>query len=110
MIRASVPSRSSLFRKYFLVLFAAVVVPLLAAGASEAWFGYRDQRAQVNGLLGAEARLAAAKIQNFIEGIRDQLAWTVQLPWTEGPDERRRIDALRLLRQVHAVVSLTLTD
>ena len=104
------PARGSLFRKYFLVLFAAVVVPLLAAGASEAWFGYRDQRTHLNNLLGAEARLAAAKIQNFIDDIRDQLAWTVQLPWTEGADERRRIDALRLLRQVPAVVSLTLVD
>src|SRR5215211_6385932 len=110
MTRSPLPSRGSLFRKYFLVLFAAVVVPLLAAGASEAWFGYRDQRAHLNDLLGAEARLAAAKIQNFIEDIRDQLAWTVQLPWTEGLDERRRIDALRLLRQVPAVVSLTLVD
>src|SRR5215207_7703371 len=105
-----IPPRGSLFRKYFLVLFAAVVVPLLAAGASEAWFGYRDQRVQLNELLGAEARLAAAKIQNFIEDIREQLGWTVQLPWTDGPDERRRIDALRLLRQVPAVVSLTLVD
>src|SRR3954447_25559797 len=104
------PARGSLFRKYFLVLFAAVVVPLLAAGASEAWFGYRDQRTHLNNLLGAEARLAAAKIQNFIDDIRDQLAWTVQLPWTEGADERRRIDAQRLLRQVPAVVSLTLVD
>src|SRR3954453_10480346 len=78
------PARGSLFRKYFLVLFAAVVVPLLAAGASEAWFGYRDQRTHLNNLLGAEARLAAAKIQNFIDDIRDQLAWTVQLPWTGG--------------------------
>jgi len=110
MIRPPLPSRGSLFRKYFLVLFAAVVVPLLAAGASEAWFGYRDQRVQLNELLGAEARLAAAKIQNFIEDIREQLGWTVQLPWTEGLDERRRIDALRLLRQVPAVVSLTLVD
>jgi class 3 adenylate cyclase len=34
----------------------------------------------------------------------------VQLPWSEEPDERRRIDALRLLRQVPAIVSLTLVD
>ena len=110
MIRASVRSGGSLFGKYFLVLFTAVVVPLLAAGASEAWLGYRDQRAHLNALLRAEARLAAAKIQNFIEGIKDQLAWAVQLPWTEGPDESHRIDALRLMRQVPAVVSLTLVD
>ncbi|AZO76660.1 MULTISPECIES: adenylate/guanylate cyclase domain-containing protein [unclassified Bosea (in: a-proteobacteria)] len=102
--------RSSLFAKYFIALFAAVVVPLLVAGGSEAWFGHRDQRARLNDLLEAEARSAAAKIQDFLDGIRDQLAWTVQLPWSDGAAERRRLDAFRLLRQVPAVVSLTFVD
>lgn len=102
--------RSSLFAKYFIALFAAVVVPLLVAGGSEAWFGHRDQKARLNDLLEAEARSAAAKIQDFLDGIRDQLAWTVQLPWSDSADERRRLDAFRLLRQVPAVVSLTLVD
>ncbi|MGO4736019.1 adenylate/guanylate cyclase domain-containing protein [Bosea sp. 2KB_26] len=102
--------RTSLFRKYFLALFAAVALPLLIAGGSEAWFGYHDQRARLNDLLDAEARGAAAKIQDFMEGIRDQLGWMVQLPWSENTDERRRLDALRLLRQVPAVVSLRLID
>ncbi len=102
--------RSSLFAKYFLALFAAVVVPLLVAGGSEAWFGHHDQRARLNDLLDAEARSAAAKIKDFMDGIGDQLAWTVQLPWSESADERRRLDAFRLLRQVPAVVSLTLVD
>lgn len=102
--------RTSLFRKYFLALFAAVALPLLIAGGSEAWFGYHDQRARLNDLLDAEARGAAAKIQDFMEGIRDQLGWMVQLPWSEATDERRRLDALRLLRQVPAVVSLRLID
>lgn len=99
-----------LFRKYFLVLFLAVVIPLTANGISEAWFGYRDQRARLDQLLGVEARSAASKIQNFLDGITGQLGWLVQLPWSEEPDERRRIDALRLLRQVPAIVSLTLVD
>ena len=105
-----VARRTSLFKKYFLALFAAVVVPLLIAGGSEAWFGYDDQRARLNDLLQAEARAAAAKIQDFIEGIRDQLGWTVQLPWSDNADERHRLDALRLLRQVPAVESLSLVD
>src|SRR5918993_5526354 len=104
------PRFRGLFRKYFLVLFLAVVIPLAANGVSEAWFGYRDQRARLNQLLGVEARSAAARIQGFIDSITNQLGWLVQLPWTEEPDERRRIDALRLLRQVPAIVSLTLVD
>ena len=86
------------------------MVPLLIAGGSEAWFGYRDQRARLNDLLNAEARLAAVKIEDFLDGIRDQLGWTVQLPWSEESGERHRLDALRLLRQVPAVESLTLVD
>lgn len=100
----------SLFSKYFLALFAAVVMPLLIAGGSQAWLGYHDRRADLNDLLDAEARAAAARIQDFLEGIRDQLGWTVQLPWSEHADERRRLDALLLLRQVPAVLSLGLVD
>jgi class 3 adenylate cyclase len=99
-----------LFQKYFLVLFLAVVIPLATNGVSEAWFGYRDQRTRLDQLLSVEARAAAAKIQGFLDGITNQLGWLVQLPWTDEPDERRRIDALRLLRQVPAIVSLTLID
>jgi len=110
MARPSVAPRRSLFTKYFCALFAAVVAPLLIAGGSEAWFGYHDQRARLNDVLDAEARLAAVKIQDFIEGIRDQLAWTLQLPWSESTDERRRLDALGLLRQAPAVISLSLID
>jgi adenylate cyclase len=104
------PRRRSLFWKYFATLFAAVVVPLLIAGASEAWLGYRDERARLNDILNAEARLAAVKIEDFIDGIREQLGWTVQLPWSEGSGERHRLDALGLLRQVPAVENLTLVD
>src|SRR5215204_6510647 len=99
-----------LFQKYFLALFLAVVVPLSASGLSDAWFGYRDQRTRLTQLLGVEARSAASKIDGFLDGITAQLGWLVQLPWTEESDERRRIDALRLLRQVPAIVSLTLVD
>jgi class 3 adenylate cyclase len=104
------PARQTLFRKYFTALFAAVGIPLLIGGGLEAWFGYRDQRDQLSRLLEAEARGAAARIETFVDEIGDQLGWMVHLPWTEQTEERRRIDALRLLRQVPAIVSLTLVD
>src|SRR5258705_5250338 len=108
---ASAPRpRRPLFQKYFTALFVAVVVPLLANGASEAWFGYRDQREVLSQRLHAEARSAAGKIQGFLADITDQLQWTVQLPWRDGMDERHRFDVLRLMRQVPAVVEVTLVD
>ncbi len=102
--------RWPLFRKYFLALFAAVLVPLLISGASEAWFGYRDQRALLESRLSVEASAAAGRIQDFLDGIRDQMGWAVQLPWTEVNAEGHRVDALRLLRQVPAIVDIALLD
>ena len=102
--------RRPLFRKYFLALFAAVVIPLLASGASEAWFGYNDRRALLDQRLRLESAAAASKIQDFLDGIREQMQWAVQLPWTDGGDERHRFDALRVLRQVPAIVDLALVD
>jgi adenylate cyclase len=108
-LRFARPHRS-LFQKYFLVLFVAVVVPLIINGASDAWFGYRDQRANLSSRLRAEADSAARQIQAFLDDIRAQMDWTVQLPWTEGLDERHQFDALRLLRQAPAITEVTLVD
>ena len=61
-----------------MVLFAAVIVPMAASGISDAWFSYRDQRAMLSALLRVETRSAAGRIQSFLDGIKDQLGWTVQ--------------------------------
>ena len=102
--------RRSLFMKYFVTLFVAVVMPLMLGSATEAWFAFRDNRFDLNELLQVEARSAADRIQAFTDGIRDQLGWVVQFPWTTGEDDRRRVDGLRLLQQVPAIVSLSLVD
>src|SRR5215472_1340088 len=100
----------SLFQKYLFVLFLAVAIPLVINGVVEAWFGYRDQRATLDQLLGVHATSSAGEIHDFLHGITNDLGWLVQLPWTDEPDERRRTEALRLFRQAPAIVSLTLLD
>ncbi len=102
--------RRSLFRKYFLVLFIVVSVPLLTTGLSDAWFGYRDQRALLNSLLRSEANSAAARIETFLDTIKNQLSWTVRLNWSADTRDQHRFDALGVLRQVPAVISITLVD
>jgi adenylate cyclase len=102
--------RRPLFVKYFVTLFVAVVVPLMLGAVSDAWFDYRDQRLHLNEVLQVESRSAADRIETFIDGIRDQLGWVVQFPWTQGEEDRRRIDALRLLQQVPAIASIALVD
>ena len=102
--------RRSLFFKYFATLFVAAVVPLVLGAAVEASFGYRDLRRQISEVLQAEARGAAGRIDAFTDEIRDQLGWVVQFPWAQGDDDLHRIDALRLLQQVPAIVSISLCD
>ena len=102
--------RRPLFQKYFAALFVAVLVSLLANAASEAWFGYRDQRVMLQQRLRAEARTAAGKIRFFLDVVTQQLQWTVLLPWRDGSDETHRFDVLRLLHQVPAVLDVTLVD
>jgi class 3 adenylate cyclase len=102
--------RRSLFIKYFVTSFVAVVLPLLLGAIGEDWFDYRDRRLHLNELLQAEARSAADRIQTFIDGIRDQIGWVVQFPWSDGEDDAHKIDAERLLQQVPAIVSITLVD
>ena len=61
-------------------------------------------------MLAIEARSAASRIQSFLDGIKDQLGWMVEMPWADDADESHRIDAFRLLRQVPAINELILVD
>ena len=93
-----------------MVLFIAVGIPLFAKGVSDAWFGYHDQRGLLNARLRTEAALAASKIDNFLVGIKDQLKWGVRQDWSLDSQDQHRFDALGVLRQVPAVISITLVD
>ena len=102
--------RRSLFQKYFAVSFIAVVVPMVANGFGDAWFGYRDQRVMLDLLLRTQAASAAATIEGFFDRIEDQLASTVQQDWSASTGEQHRLAALGVLRRVPAIVSITLVD
>ncbi|MBV9705373.1 MAG: HAMP domain-containing protein, partial [Methylobacteriaceae bacterium] len=102
--------RWSLFQKYFAALFTAVVLSLIANGASEAWFGYYDETALLQEMLIVQARSAADRIQSFLDGIKGQLGWMVQLPWSDDAEESHQIDAYRLLRQLPAITEIILVD
>ena len=102
--------RRSLFLKYFVVLLAVVVVPLAVMGCADAWFGFRDRRATLDVLLRVEAGAGAARIRSFLDQIGGQLGWTLQRPWSSGEAEQHRIDALRVLKQTPAIVSIALID
>jgi signal transduction histidine kinase len=102
--------RSRLFRKYVVLFVIVVCVALLANGSSEIWFSYQDHKSSLFRIQQEQAEAAAGKISQFVQGIEAQLGWTVQLPWAATTLEQRRVDALRLLRQVPAIAEVMLLD
>jgi signal transduction histidine kinase len=103
--------RTRLFRKYILLFVAAIGTAVVAGGALEIWFGYRDQVLSQERLQEATAAGAASAIQGFMADIESQLGWATHLPWSD-PElvEQRRLDGLRLLRQVPAISELRLVN
>ena len=102
--------RSRLFVKYVALLVTVVVLALVANGAFEVWFSYREQKASLISIQHQQAQAAADKIEEFITQIESQVGWTTQLPWSDGTLDQRRFDALRLLRQVPAITELAQID
>jgi len=120
-VRASEPSlgttaitstspRGRLFRKYALLFAGIVSAALVANGLPDIWFAYREQKALLIRIQREQADAAAAKISHFVKEIEGQLGWTAQQAWSAGNIEQRRLEALRLLRQVPAITELTLLD
>jgi signal transduction histidine kinase len=103
--------RGRLFRKYVALFVTVVCVALLANGLLEVWFSYQEHKASLVRIQREQAQAAAAKIEQFIKEIQNQIGWTTQLPWSAGAAiEQRRFDALRLLRQVPAITEIAELD
>ena len=99
-----------LFRKYVALFIAVVCVALITNGAFEVYFSYQEHKAALIRIQREQAAAAAKEIDQFIEGIKSQVGWTTQLPWSAGTIEARRFDGLRLLRQVPAITELAQLD
>src|ERR1700732_5137323 len=102
--------RGRLFRKYVALFVAVVSVALLANGLFEIWFAYREHQDALVRIQREQAGAAAGKIGQFVKEIESQLGWTTQLPWSTATLEQRRVDALRLLKQVPAITELAQLD
>lgn len=107
---AEVQSRGRLFRKYVTLFAAVVAVALIANGAIEAWFSYREQQALLIRMQRQQAETAAARIEQFIKEIENQMGWMTQLPWSASTLDEWQFDSARLLRQVPAITELSRID
>jgi len=96
--------RGQLFRKYFLLILALVCGALIISGGISLYFSYEENKEALASLQREKAAGAAARIEQFVKEIENQVAWTTLLSQTgEGADalEPRKFDFVRLGKLVH---------
>lgn len=102
--------RSALARRYTGSFVAVVALPLLAYGLISATLTWGQQREALAQVQAAQADASALRIVHFLREIEGQLANLTALPWQPGATAQRRLDALRVMRQVPAITDLVLLD
>ena len=104
--------RGRLFWKYVVVIVALVTTLLVASGGVELWFSYQESRDALVSLQREKAAAAAGRIEAFIREIERQMGWTTLPLLASGGAalEQRRIDFVRLQRQVPPITDLQYLD
>jgi two-component system, NtrC family, sensor kinase len=103
-------ARGSLFRKYVIYFVVLVSAALVVSGMVGMYFTYQESKAALLDLQREKAGAAASRIDAYVQEIEHQLGW-MRLPQIGGSSiEQRRIDFLKLLRQVPAITDLSYLD
>jgi signal transduction histidine kinase/HAMP domain-containing protein len=104
--------RRRLFWKYVAVIVVLVTTLLVASGGVELWFSYQESRDALVALQREKAAAAAGRIEAFIREIERQMGWTTLPLLASGAAalEQRRIDFVRLQRQVQPITDLQYLD
>jgi signal transduction histidine kinase len=98
--------RGRLFRKYLLLILTLVTGALLASGGISLYFTYQETKTALANLQHEKAIAAAARIEQYIRTIEQQLKFAA-LPQLDPADaELRRIEFLKLLRQAPEVTDI----
>ena len=100
--------RWRLFPKYASLIIALVGGVLIASGAVSVYFSWREIQDNLVALQAEKAQGAATRIEQYVLDIEHQLGWTAfpRLDAAGDPVEQRRIEYLKLLRQVPAITEL----
>ncbi|MEO5881556.1 MAG: cache domain-containing protein, partial [Caldimonas sp.] len=104
--------RWRLFPKYALLIIALVGGMLIASGAISIYSAWLENRRNLIALQEEKAQAAATRIEQYILDIEHQLGWSALPTANTGADllEQRRIDYLKLLRQVPAITEAAWID
>jgi GAF domain-containing protein/HAMP domain-containing protein/anti-sigma regulatory factor (Ser/Thr protein kinase) len=98
-----------LFRKYLLLILSLVTIALLASGVIGIYFSYQENKSALASLQHEKALAAAARIEQYITGIEQQLKYAA-LPQISADVELRRIEFVKLLRQVPGITDIVQVD
>lgn len=107
-----IPRGSRLPRKYATMILALVGGALVISSAIGAYFSYQEMRAGLLALGREKAESAAGRIDQFVREIERQIGWTTLPHASSGVDalEMRRLDFVKLLRQVPAITEVVEID
>jgi signal transduction histidine kinase len=102
--------RGRLFRKYLLLIMALVSVAMLTSGGVGQYFWHKETYAALADLQREKAIGAASRIEQYITQVARQVGFAA-LPQLGAADaELRRIEFLKLLRQVPEVTDIAYID
>ncbi len=102
--------RGRLFRKYVLLILALVCGALLISGGIGIYFSYQENKVALSSLQREKAVAAAARIEQFIRQIEQQLAFAALPQLGADGIEQRRIEFLKLQRLVPAITDTVQID
>jgi signal transduction histidine kinase len=100
--------RGRLFRKYLLLIMTLVGLALLVSSGISLYFSYRETSAALASLQREKAIGAASRIEQYLRQVTQQLQYAALPQMGAGDLELRRIEFLKLLRQVPEVTDVAL--
>ncbi len=104
--------KSRLLRKYIYLIMALVSGALVISAGIELYAAYRESVASLGRFQREKALNAAVRIEQFVSGIAQQIAWTNESQWGSravAPADQR-FEYLRLLRQAPAITDLNVLN
>ena len=102
--------RGRLFRKYFLLILALVCGTLVISGGIGLYFAYQENKVALASLQREKAGAAAARIEEFVRQVEQQLAFATLQPLGAEAMEQRHLEFQRLLRLAQAVTDVAYID
>ena len=99
-----------LFRKYFILILALVTGALLIPSSISLYFSYRETLSALHGVQQEKAIAAASRIEQYIVQVQSQLRGATFLQAGPNASEQRRLEFLKLLKQVPDVTDIAFID